>query len=88
MGMMVSKSNAWFHSGECTWGTSAVWFKTADNVCFAITCNTLPTNNGSDEEKYEALKVYNKDLVGFLPEKLKCIKFYPDINLFETDEIK
>jgi len=88
MGMYVTKSNAWFHSGEDTWGTSALWFKTSNNVCFAITCNTLPTTTGSEEKKYDAMKTYARELVGLLPEKLKSIKYYPDINLFETKEIK
>jgi hypothetical protein len=83
MGMYVTKINAWFHEGECTWGTSALWFKTANNVCFAITCNTLPTTTGSEEKKYDAMKTYAKELIGFLPEKLRKITSYPDIDLFE-----
>lgn len=88
MGMYVTKSNAWFHEGECTWGTSALWFKSANNVCFAVTCNTLPTTTGSEEKKYDAMKIYAKDLIRFLPEKLESMKYYPNINLFETKEIK
>lgn len=88
MGMYVTKSNAWYHDGECTWGTSALWLKTPNNVCFAITCNTLPTSKGSEEEKYDAMRKYARELIGFLPEELENIKFYPDINLFETKEIK
>jgi CubicO group peptidase (beta-lactamase class C family) len=83
IGMYVTKSHAWFHEGECTWGTSALWFKTENNVCFAITCNTLPTTKGSEKEKYAAMKVYARELVGFLPEKLRKITSYPDIDLFE-----
>lgn len=84
MGMRVTKNNTWFHTGECTWGTCAVWVKTANNVCFAVTCNTLPSIKGSDEERYNALKVIDRDLTGFLREKLENIKSFPDSNLFET----
>jgi CubicO group peptidase (beta-lactamase class C family) len=88
MGMYVTKSNAWYHDGECTWGTSALWFKTANNVCFAITCNTLPTTTGSIEEQYDAMKKYAIELIKLLPNKLESIKIYPTINLFNTKEMK
>jgi CubicO group peptidase (beta-lactamase class C family) len=84
MGMFVPKMNVWFHSGETTWGTSAVWFKTANNVYFALTCNTLPAAVGSEEEKYESMKKYARELIGLLPAKLENIKYFPDMNLFET----
>ena len=88
MGMYVIKKNTWFHSGEDTWGTSALWFKTANNVCFAITCNTLPTIAGTEEEKYDAMKTYARELIGLLPEKLESIKIYPNTNLFDNKEMK
>lgn len=84
MGMVVTKKNAWTHSGEWTWGTSAVWYKTVDNICYAITCNTLPTIHATEEEQYSALKVYDRDMTEFLLPELGKIKSYPDINLFET----
>ncbi len=87
MGMYVTRNNDWFHSGECTWGTSAIWFKMSNNICFAITCNTLPTSVGSDEEKYIALKKYAIELIRFLPEKLKFIKNFPETNLLDIYEL-
>jgi len=84
MGMVITRNNAWLHGGECTWGTSALWLKTVDNLCFAITCNTLPTSQGSEDEKYEAMKIYIRELNGFLAKELESIKFYPSIDLFKT----
>jgi hypothetical protein len=84
MGMYVTKSNVWYHDGECTWGTSALWVKTPGNVCFAITCNTLPTIKGTDEEEYDIMRKYAIELIGLLPDKLESIKFYPDKNLFDN----
>jgi CubicO group peptidase (beta-lactamase class C family) len=84
MGMYVTKNHSWFHSGECTWGTSALWFKTPNNVCFAITCNTLPTTNGTEEEKYATLRVYAKELIGLLPEYFGKTTSYPDVNSFDN----
>ena len=85
MGMYVVKNN-WYHDGEETWGTSAVWFKTANNVCCAITCNTLPTIKGTEEEKYEAMKKYARELIGLVPKTFEKITSYPNINLFENQK--
>jgi hypothetical protein len=83
MGMYVTNNN-WFHEGEETWGTSALWFKTAKNVCFAIACNTLPTINGTEEEKYEVMKKYARELVGLFPKSFEKITSWPNINLYDN----
>lgn len=83
MGMYVTNNN-WYHDGAETWGTSAMWVKTANNVCFAIACNTLPTINGTEEEKYEAMKKYLRELIGLFPKSFEKITSWPNINLFEN----
>lgn len=76
-------NDKWYHSGALTWGTSSLLFKDINNVCFAITCNTLPTMKGSDEEMFKKMVEYMKELHEFLPNALKDIVVYPEINLFE-----
>lgn len=88
MGMNVTRSNTLLHTGECTWGTSAVWVKTPGNICYAITCNTLPSIAGTEQEKYAALKFYDRDLSGFLQEQLEKMDLFPDIDLFNTESGK
>jgi len=73
----------WYHSGALTWGTSALLFKDSNDVCFAITCNTLPTEEGTHEEMFQAMFKYIKELHEVLPKALKNITVYPDINLFD-----
>jgi CubicO group peptidase (beta-lactamase class C family) len=85
MGVKVA-DNMWFHTGALTWGTFAMWFKTSDNVCFTITCNTLPNTGENDEEKLETLGLFYKDVFNTFPVEIKKIKNYPDINLFENKE--
>ena len=82
MGMKVTKSG-WRHTGECTWGTSAIWYKTNDNLCFAMTCNTLPTITGHEDEKYKAMINYVIDVVRLFPTMTEKITEYPDIDLFD-----
>ncbi|MCU4177713.1 serine hydrolase domain-containing protein [Carboxylicivirga sp. N1Y90] len=84
MGMKVTKSG-WRHSGQCTWGTSAIWIKTNENICLAITCNTLPTVKGTEEVKYEAIIEHLIDMIKLIPEKLGGITKYPDIDLFTVN---
>ncbi len=83
IGMKVA-DNMWHHTGALTWGTFAMWFKTENNVCFAITCNTLPNTGDTDEEKMESLGLFIKDVFITFPNRLNKITTYPDINLFEN----
>lgn len=83
MGMDIVNSS-WFHTGAETWGTSALWYKTENNVCFAITCNTLPSTKGTEEEKTEVMIKYMRELQGFFYKSLKKITSYPNNNLFEN----
>jgi hypothetical protein len=83
IGMKVA-DNMWHHTGALTWGTFAMWIKTENNVCFAITCNTLPNTGETDDEKMESLGLFLKDVFITFPGRLKEITKYPDINLFEN----
>jgi len=83
IGMKVA-DNMWYHTGALTWGTFAMWFKTENNVCFAITCNTLPNTGETDEEKLESLGLFFKDVLITFPSRFRKITKYPDINLFEN----
>jgi len=83
MGLEV-KGNKRYHAGALTWGTSALLFKDANDVCFAITCNTLATIKGTDEEMFQTMVEYVTALHRVLPEALKNIAAYPDIDLFDT----
>lgn len=74
----------WYHSGALTWGTSALIFQNSNAVCFSITCNTLPTKIGNSEEMLQEMIQYNKELHELLPNVLKNIDTYPDIDLFNT----
>jgi len=81
---MKNAGGMWRHTGALSWGTFAMWFKTENNVCFAITCNTLPNTGKNDEEKMESLGLFYKDVFTTFPVVIKKIKNYPDINLFEN----
>ena len=83
MGMRVDRSS-WRHTGQCTWGTSALWHKIhEDNICYAITCNTLPTTNGTEEEKYEAMIAPIIEMMKLIPNTIKEFTNYPKKDLFE-----
>lgn len=83
MGVKIA-DNMWFHTGALTWGTFAMWFKTDNNICFAITCNTLPNTGENDEEKLETLGLFYKDVLSAFSSEIRKITKYPDINLFEN----
>ena len=85
MGLFVN-GNKRYHSGELTWGTSALLFKDDNDICFAVTCNTLFTSKGTDEEMFRAMVAYVKAMHKVIPEALKNIEVYPDINLFDKYE--
>ncbi len=80
---METHEGKWYHTGALSWGSSAVIFRDSTGVCFAITCNTLGTRKGTDEQMFKALVEYATELFYLLPETLKSITSYPDINLFE-----
>ncbi len=83
---MKSSGGMWRHSGALTWGTFALWFKTENNVCFAITCNTLPNKGKNDEEKMASLGAFFKDVFTTFPDMIKKTINYPNINLFNKEE--
>lgn len=78
----IAVGDKWYHSGALTWGTSALMFQNSDDVCFAITCNTLPTMSSTQEEVHKMLLQYNKELHELLPTALKNITSYSNIDLF------
>ncbi len=84
MGMKAG-NNMWHHSGALTWGTFALWFKTKNSVCFAITCNTLPNTGKNEEEKMASLGLFYKDVFTTFPVLMKKMTNYPGINLFEDN---
>jgi len=85
LGAWVREEDFFYHGGELTWGTSAVMrHSTKDNISFAITVNTFPGENGTMEVMVESMRRYARDLYTFIPETLKNISDYPDIDLFDT----
>lgn len=83
MGMKVG-NGMWSHTGALTWGTFALWFKTDNNVCFAITCNTLPNTGENEDEKMEPLGLFYKDIFTTFPVMISRMKNYPGNDLFEN----
>ena len=82
MGMYVVKGR-WFHSGAWSWGNGAIWMKTKNNVCYAIATNTLPNTGTTEEEKYETMARYLRELIELLPDEFNNITSYPNIDLFD-----
>ncbi|MDF1561343.1 MAG: serine hydrolase [Bacteroidales bacterium] len=82
MGMYVL-NDRWFHTGAWSWGNGALWMKTKDNVCFAIATNTLPNTGTTEEEKYETMGKYLRELVELLPKEFNNISIYPNLDLFD-----
>ncbi len=83
MGMKVG-NGMWRHSGALTWGTFALWFKTDNNVCFAVTCNTLPNTGENDDEKMESIGLFYKGIFTTFPVLISKMKNYPENDLFEN----
>ena len=81
MGWSVT-DNSMSHTGALTWGTSAIINKSNNGICFAITCNTLPSSGETMEEMMQNLYLYMNDLYELLPETLMKITEYPTIDLF------
>lgn len=72
----------WFHLGAWSWGNAAIWMKTENNVCFVIATNTLPNTGITEEEKYNTMVKFLREMVDLLPKEIENISKYPDKNLF------